>query len=512
MAKAAKKVEKEKTKSTKVKAGKAKAVLEKNTKVKATKKVAAPKKTAASKLKAAVEKTTRIYSLKYIESVVDGVEVEKGIMSSTGASAQRTSTGLLAMDLILGGGLRGGSWYTFAGPEQSSKSTLAYQTIVNAVFLGVPHIQVWDYEGSFDPDYVFNIAISQGFKGKFTDLFGHYDEQTDRWVIEPRIRKYEAAIAEDFFDMIARVSKALPDKRNKNGKWYLVFKPDPKDPENEERKSLSCPKLYKKTKRYWIESDDIPQVCFVTDSLPAMLPRDTDQKADEKGERLAMQAQMFSDQLKRVKGRFASKQITVLAINQIRKIPMAMYGPTEEEPCGQAVRFYSDVRLHMKPRSSVFGNKGFLEYEDSLIGEGQDVYRYINVKSKKNKTAPPDQEGWLRIWVTDELGVARGYDPVFDTYIFMKEVGLLKSTDTKKDIVLNLEALKIKDKLPDHKLSWMDFKKLVAGTKPQREEIFQKKLKMKKPVDLRALCFKYVKTKECKEAWFNNLSKKPKKT
>ena len=69
-----------------------------------------------------------------------------------------------------------------------------------------------------------------------------------------------------------------------------------------------------------------------------MLPRSMDITGKEAG--LAAQARMFSEQIKKVKGRMSPKRVTLMGVNQLRKNPGVMYGPTETEPGGEALKFY----------------------------------------------------------------------------------------------------------------------------------------------------------------------------
>ncbi len=70
--------------------------------------------------------------------------------SSTDVEARKgsyLSTGLLATDLILGGGFLSGTWCTVFGAEQTSKSTLCMHAIISAVEQDIPLIVYFSYEG-----------------------------------------------------------------------------------------------------------------------------------------------------------------------------------------------------------------------------------------------------------------------------------------------------------------------------------------------------------------------------
>lgn len=463
------------------------------------------KKATKTKTAKASENYYDLESLVDIETEIDSLEKDFDLLS-TWEPSSRQPTGLLSLDLILGGGTLPG-WYTYFGGEQSSKTTLATWVMLKAAIDKiVPIIQFWDFEGSFSPDYLYHIAQNVGYKGTLRDLFGVYDDKAGKWIVRPTVRKYQESVAEKFFDNLKKLQRKLPDKVKKDGDWWYVFTPTKT---NKHLRDKCDEKQYKKTGNYWIPATDgNPQAIIVVDSYPAMLPRNIEKK-DEGGDGLAAQARMFSEQLKRVKGELSSKKIIIIGINQMRKNPMAMYGPTETEPGGEALKFYSDVRIRMTSRSSVFGNKGLMEKERSVCGKGRDKYRYVNVKTIKNKLSIPDMETWLRIWVKDSEGKARGFDPVFDTFQFMRETGLLSATATKTRIKLQLSPV-VKD-WNDEKtkqIDWKTFKQLVLGDKSQIEKALKACGYTGKPFKLRQRMEKFSATAQSQELFFNQLTKK----
>lgn len=439
------------------------------------------------KLKKSKDKTKTEKKLKTVlednsfDDILNDIEKHVGLVSSFKEKSERVSTTLASVDLILNGGLVAGMWYTFSGGEQSSKTTLATTTLGSLAYGiyadKIPYKLFFNYEGSFDSTYFVNQQKTRGFKGKATDIFGIQDPTSGKYLSRPVVRKYDENIGEVFFDTLAMLLRSLPDKIHKNDKWWLVYENNKKIKDYEKIKSASNNNLYKSTGKLWVETDNpYPQAVLVVDSYPAMLPEKQD--VDDPNDAIAVQARMFSTQLKRVKGRMAKKKVIVLGINQMRKVPMAMFGPTEEEPCGEALKFYSDARLKMTSRSSVFGNKGKVLKEKSVQFEGKkDVYRYVNIKTIKNKTSVPDLETWVRVWVRDGKGIARGYDPVFDSWYFLTQIGACNGgaeTGQHKKITLSLEVLGIKDWPTKPKtIDWMDFKKLILCEKAVQEKVLK---------------------------------------
>lgn len=453
------------------------------------------------------------------DSLLDDIQQEVGLVSTLTSHTKRVSTGALSLDLILSGGIVPGGWYTFFGGEQSSKSTLAMTQIAQAAIKRqkdlnegkeAPIIAYFDYEGSFSPDYFLSIARSLGFKGTLQDMFGVQDEKGN-FIKKGLVRRFQLSIGEVFFSFQRKLQNALPDKMYRQGKWWKVYESKLTDKKgkskvvNEHLKQYADAKLFKETKKYWIECEDgSPQAILVVDSYPAMLPKNIADREDD-SEAIAEQARMFSTQLKRVKGAMTSKKVIVMGVNQLRKVPMAMYGPSETEPSGEALRFYSDARLKMTSRSSVFGIKGKEEREESVQFKGKkDTYRYVNVKTIKNKLSVPDLETWLRIWVRDGQGEAHGYDPVFDSWFFMTQTGV--ATGNRNKMTLDLAKIGVKDWPKKMKpISFIEMKTLILGNKEEITKTLKKIGHKGKPFHLRKKLIAYMESGQAVKDYFDVL-------
>jgi RecA/RadA recombinase len=430
-----------------------------------------------------------------------------------GDNEARMSTGMLVYDLILGGGLVPG-WYTNFGMEQSCKSTAEMTMMASAVNERVPIIAYHDYEGSTEPTYLQNLMNTMGVNADVTDIFGIKDAK-GRYVKKPRVRYVPSATGEEFFDYLQSVELRLPDKIYSNGKWWFVYQNT-----NENRKRLKDakteydPKMFTKHNKFYVEAPDgsLQAIMFV-DSYPGMVP---EKLADnvEQGAGLGAIARMFSENIPKVKGRMRKKRIAVVGVNQLRLQPMAKGNP-EYEPGGQAVRFFSDVRLKHQARaiSAVPGakqaDKSPHEVEDSVeFEDGQDTYRYVSVKGEKNKLSQPYLAGFIRLWIRDGEGNARGYDPVFDTFSYLKATGQLEEgTNHRKKF-----TLKFKDNEAEKHMDWPDFKRMILGDKDEIRKIC-KRIGMR-PCFIRKLCFKQMKSKEGVDMYFanmNTVNKKAKK-
>lgn len=394
----------------------------------------------------------------------------------------RISTGMLLYDLVLGGGLVGGGWYTFFGAEQSCKSTTS-MTVLAAIMKQITFKGrgfLFDYEGSTDAQYVENIMRAMGVKGDISDVFGLRNEEGE-YIKTPRVRMYAPQSGEAFFNYVHKLIKKLPDKIKIGDKYYFVYD---NNRENQARcKGMYDKKYFKKYNKFKIEAPDgDPQAVILCDSFPAMLPEDCDN--DEDSNALALQARMFSDGIKRIKGAFRRKRLIVLGVNQLRLRPMVKYGSPEYEPCGEALKFFSDVRLRNSAISIPHG-KGHIEEEPSVIVDGgTDSYRYIKTKAHKNKLSTPYLECTTRLCIKNANGDATGFCHTWDTYQYLLATGQVGGNRAKMkfDADLKMPLAGIKG------LTWMEFKMLVEGTNAEIKALC-KELGIK-PVKIREWCFK----------------------
>lgn len=466
------------------------------------------KKKRPSRVAAATSTALGFNPYQQLDGTLDKIEKEFGLTSSgIDPWEDRMSTGLLTTDLILSGGVVGGNWYTNFGPEQSTKTTGAVAALSSALISGVPIIYYFDYENSFQPEYfeavVATLYRSRGLEPLTTEeMFGVQDNKGN-WIKRGRIRMYQEAVAEKFFNTVAKLLKTLPEKKKIGDQWYYIYE------DTKENRAL-CSGHYDKTylsktgKLRVVSGDSRAQAVILLDSYPAMLPELIDDK-DEGGGGMASQARMFSDQIKRVKGRMRGRRVSILGINQVRQRPAVMMGNPEYEPCGDALKFYSDVRLRYNSRA-ISGvpyamGKGQIEEEPSLDGKGKDTYRYIHVRAHKNKLSTPGFEGWLRVWISDRRGKAHGYCPVWDTFMYLIDTGQItsKNKSNRNTLHLKLKHYNVeKDKTINvnydgSALDWMTFKRLILGTNAQVKELCES-IGLK-PIRLRKFCFQQMTTR-----------------
>ena len=114
---------------------------------------------------------------------------------------------------------------------------------------------------------------------------------------------------------------------------------------------------------------------LVIDSVAALTPKN--EIEGEMGDRnVGLQARLMSQAMRKLTGAIARTNTCCIFINQLREKIGVMFGPAETTTGGNALKFYSSVRLDIRSRAS--------------IKNGEEVLgRRALVKVVKNKVAPP---------------------------------------------------------------------------------------------------------------------------
>ena len=113
----------------------------------------------------------------------------------------------------------------------------------------------------------------------------------------------------------------------------------------------------------------------VVDSVAALTPR-SELEGDMGDAQVGAQARLMSQAMRKLTGSISRSNCMVIFINQIRMKIGVMFGSPETTTGGNALKFYSSVRLDIR-------RIGALKDRDEIVGNA------TRVKVVKNKVAPP---------------------------------------------------------------------------------------------------------------------------
>ena len=114
---------------------------------------------------------------------------------------------------------------------------------------------------------------------------------------------------------------------------------------------------------------------IVVDSVAALVPR-AELEGDMGDSHVGLQARLMSQALRKITGSIQKSNTLVIFINQIRMKIGVMFGSPETTTGGNALKFYSSVRLDIR-------RIGAIKEGDEVVGNE------TRVKVVKNKMAPP---------------------------------------------------------------------------------------------------------------------------
>ncbi len=204
----------------------------------------------------------------------------------------------------------------------------------------------------------------------------------------------------------------------------------------------------------------------VVDSVAALVPR-----AEIEGEMgdsmMGVQARLMSQALRKLTGAISKSKTTVVFINQIRMKIGVMFGNPETTTGGNALKFYSSVRMEIRRKEQ-------LKEGDTVIGSR------TTVKVVKNKVAPPFKVGEFDILYNVgisrageilDLGVAADIIEKSGAWFTMGEEKLGQGREAARAYLSKNPDIskKIEDQVRDKFLSAERYSDKVAPTEPEAE-------------------------------------------
>lgn len=169
---------------------------------------------------------------------------------------------------------------------------------------------------------------------------------------------------------------------------------------------------------------------IVIDSVAALTP-----KAEIEGEmgdsKMGLQARLMSQALRKLTATISKTKCTAIFINQLREKIGVMFGNPETTTGGNALKFYSSVRLDIRRVSQI-------KTGDEVAGN------HVRVKVVKNKVAPPFRqtqfdimfgEGISKVGEILDIGVEKGVVQKSGSWYSYGESRLGQGRDAVKELL-----------------------------------------------------------------------------
>ncbi len=443
----------------------------------------------------------RSAAISFYAKRLHGVEQATRMVSNEAKYCDPLSFGILTVDWAMQGGIPN-VMASVEGEEASAKTSLLNHIMASSIRAESLFTLFVDAEGTLNPKYANSIFRPYGI-----DLNKLVDDNANPF------RYYRENVIETVFDMIHGILKQMPTKFwVSDAKTWAYSFPKRNKVASEAMEAYGLkPDRTLTTENQFVCQTDFSGVeaGIFLDSFAAMVSRGDDE-SEEKSKQRAVEAQAFSQNLKRINARASAKGVAFFGTNQLRKIPNITWGSNLYAPGGEALKFFTAQRLRLASRTT--GMIGLVPKRDKETGhylepsshdpDAYDHYMYKSVQNTKNKIGNPNKKTWIRIWVSDYLGEAHGVDPYFDVFQHMVTTGQIQKDKRKLRFTVraSLGSSMLVKKLNGLPVfTEMDLKALVIAEVQKDKQLLIKALAAMglprgKFLNLRSLLFKQMRT------------------